>query len=62
MLMGLVDQDGGRWNVGETVRFGYYSQEGMEFDPDKRVIDAITDYAEEVSVNDGERGIRPCSG
>ncbi len=53
MLMGLVDQDGGRWNVGETVRFGYYSQEGMEFDPDKRVIDAITDYAEEVSVNDG---------
>lgn len=53
MLMGLVAQDGGKWNVGETVRFGYYSQEGMEFDPDKRVIDAITDYAEEVSVNDG---------
>ena len=53
MLMGLVAQDGGKWNVGETVRFGYYSQEGMEFDPDKKVIDAITDHAEEVSVNDG---------
>ncbi len=53
MLLGLVPQDSGRWNVGETVRFGYYSQEGIELDPSKRVIDAITDIAEEVNVNGG---------
>ncbi|MBD5375314.1 MAG: ABC-F family ATP-binding cassette domain-containing protein [Bacteroides sp.] len=53
MLLGLVPQDSGRWNVGETVRFGYYSQEGIELDSSKRVIDAITDIAEEVNVNGG---------
>ena len=51
MLQGLVAQDAGEWNVGETVRFGYYSQEGMEFREDQRVIDAITDIAEDVVVN-----------
>lgn len=33
MLLGLVAQDSGEWNIGETVRFGYYSQEGVELDP-----------------------------
>ncbi|MDE5688209.1 MAG: ATP-binding cassette domain-containing protein, partial [Paramuribaculum sp.] len=33
MLLGILPQDGGEWNVGETVRFGYYSQEGLELDP-----------------------------
>ena len=42
MLQGLVAQDSGRWNVGETVRFGYYSQEGIKFKENQRVIDAIT--------------------
>ncbi len=52
MLQGLVAQDSGRWNVGETVRFGYYSQEGIKFKENQRVIDAITEIAEDVVVND----------
>ncbi len=51
MLQGLVPQDSGEWNVGETVRFGYYSQEGLSLPPGKRVIDAITDITEDVVVN-----------
>lgn len=54
MLLGLVRQDAGEWNVGETVRFGYYSQEGVELDPSKRVIDAITDIADDIRINGGE--------
>ncbi len=53
MLQGIVTPDTGNWNVGETVRFGYYSQDGIKLDEGKRVIDAITDIAEEVVVNDG---------
>ena len=48
MLQGLEPQDSGQWNVGETVRFGYYSQDGIEFDSNKKVIDAITEIAEEI--------------
>lgn len=55
MLQGLVPQDSGEWNVGETVRFGYYSQEGIEFDNNKKVIDAITEIAEDIVINDGVR-------
>lgn len=51
MLQGLVPQDSGEWNVGETVRFGYYSQEGLNLPEGKRVIDAITDLTEDVVVN-----------
>lgn len=53
MLQGLVQPDSGHFDVGDTVRFGYYSQEGINFDGNKRVIDAITDLAEEIVVNDG---------
>ncbi len=53
MLQGLVAPDGGRFEIGETVRFGYYSQEGIDFDGNKRVIDAITELAEDIVVNDG---------
>ena len=53
MLMGLVAQDGGKWNVGETVRFGYYSQEGMtDFDERKQVIDAVREIAETVRIDE----------
>ncbi len=55
MLQGLVPQDSGEWNVGETVKFGYYSQDGIEFDNSKKVIDAITEIAEDIVVNDGVR-------
>ncbi|MDE6270968.1 MAG: ATP-binding cassette domain-containing protein, partial [Muribaculaceae bacterium] len=53
MLQGLVAQDSGEWNVGETVRFGYYSQDGIDFDPGMKVVDAITRIAEEIDNGSG---------
>lgn len=53
MLQGLTDSDSGEWEIGETVRFGYYSQDGISLSPQKKVIDAITEIAEEVVVNGG---------
>ena len=58
MLQGLVTPDKGEWDVGSTVRFGYYSQEGIKLDPGKKVIDAITEIAEDVVVN-GDRHYTP---
>lgn len=55
MLMGLVAPDSGHFDVGETVRFGYYSQDGISFDPGKKVIDAITEFAEDIELRDGVR-------
>ena len=52
MLQGLERPDSGTIDVGETVRFGYYSQAGISFDENKKVIDAITEIAEDVVVND----------
>lgn len=52
MLQGIIPADSGDWNVGETVRFGYYSQDGIEFDENKKVIDAITEIAEDVVINE----------
>ena len=51
MLQGIIPADAGDWNVGETVRFGYYSQDGIEFNENKKVIDAITEIAEDVVIN-----------
>lgn len=53
MLLGLAPQDAGHWNVGETVRFGYYSQEGIAFDEKKKVIDAVQEIAEDIVTGDG---------
>lgn len=53
MLQGLIPADTGNWNVGETVRFGYYSQDGIAFDNNKRVIDAITEIAETIKLKEG---------
>ena len=55
MLQGLVPQDSGEWNVGETVRFGYYSQDGIAFDMNKKVVDAVTEIAEDIFLGTGER-------
>lgn len=55
MLQGIVPSDTGTWEIGETVRFGYYSQEGIQLDPSKKVIDAVTDLAEEIVINNGVR-------
>lgn len=52
MLQGEEPTDAGQWNVGETVRFGYYSQSGIKFDENKKVIDAITEIAENVWLDD----------
>lgn len=50
MLQGQLPPDSGAWNVGETVRFGYYSQDGIDLPQGKRVIDAVTDYCEDVAL------------
>ncbi len=52
MLQGLIESDSGEWNVGETVRFGYYSQDGIKFDDNKKVIDAVTEIAENIVLDD----------
>ena len=53
MLLGEVQPDGGRFDIGETVRFGYFSQEGLKFDEQKKVIDIVTDIAEYVDLGGG---------
>ncbi|MCM1452764.1 MAG: ATP-binding cassette domain-containing protein [Clostridium sp.] len=53
MLQGLEPADSGEWNVGETVRFGYYSQEGISFDESKKVIDAVSEIADDITLGDG---------
>ncbi len=55
ILMGLEKPDSGRLDIGETVRFGYYSQEGLRFDEQMKVIDVITDIAEVIELDDGRR-------
>lgn len=51
-LLGLLPVDSGYFEVGETVRFGYYSQEGIEFDDTKKVIDAVREIAEYVKFDE----------
>lgn len=55
MLQGLEPADSGNWNVGETVRFGYYSQQGIQFDNSKKVIDAVSDIADYIVIDDKHR-------
>jgi len=54
MLMGIVPPDSGTIDVGETVRFGYYSQEGLQFDEQMKVIDVVRDIAEVVELGNGQ--------
>ena len=54
MLLGEVMPDSGHIDVGETVRFGYFSQEGLKFDEQKKVIDVITDIADYIDVGGGK--------
>ena len=55
MLMGEVEPDSGRFDVGETVRFGYYSQDGLQFDEQMKVIDVVQNVAEYVDLGDGKK-------
>ena len=54
LLLGLVQPDNGKFEIGETVRFGYFSQEGLLFDEQQKVIDVITDIAEYVDLGAGK--------
>ena len=55
MLMGEVAPDSGHFDVGETVRFGYYSQEGLQFDEQMKVIDVVQAIAEYVDLGNGQK-------
>lgn len=54
MLMGEVEPDSGYFDVGETVKFGYYSQDGLSFNEQMKVIDIVQNIAEVVSLGDGK--------
>ena len=54
MLLGEVGPDSGQFDVGDTVRFGYFSQDGMKFNDQQRVIDVISDIAEYIDYGGGK--------
>ena len=55
LLLGEVPVDSGSWDVGSTVKFGYYAQTGLKFDEGKKVIDIVRDIAEVVDLGNGQR-------
>ena len=54
MLLGEVKPDSGQFDIGETVRFGYFSQEGLKFREDQKVIDVITEIADYIDLGSGK--------
>ena len=54
MLLGEVKPDSGQFDIGETVRFGYFSQEGLKFKEDQKVIDVITEIADYIDLGGGQ--------
>ena len=54
MLLGEVQPDSGKFDIGETVRFGYFSQEGLKFREDQKVIDVITEIADFIDLGGGK--------
>ena len=55
ILMGLEQADSGTLDIGETVRFGYYSQDGLQFDEQMKVIDVVQDIAEVIELGNGKK-------
>ena len=55
LLLGEVPADSGMWDVGSTVKFGYYAQTGLTFDEGKKVIDVVRDIAEMVDLGNGQK-------
>lgn len=55
LLLGLTEPDSGHFDIGQTVKWGYYSQEGIEFDESKKVIDAVREIAEEIYIDEKTR-------
>lgn len=53
MLLGTEQPDSGRFDIGDTVRFGYFSQEGLQFNEQQKVIDVVTDIAEYIDLGSG---------
>lgn len=53
MLLGIVQPDEGRFDIGSTIKFGYYSQDGLDFRKDQKVIDVVRDIAEYVDLGQG---------
>ena len=54
LLLGQVQPDSGRFDIGDTVRFGYFSQEGLQFDEQMKVIDVVKDIAEYIDMGGGK--------
>jgi ATP-binding cassette subfamily F protein uup len=54
MLLGMVQPDEGRFDIGDTVRFGYFSQEGLQFDESQKVIDVVRNIAEYIDMGSGK--------
>ena len=54
MLLGMIPPDTGRFDIGDTVRFGYFSQEGLQFDEQQKVIDVVKDIAEYIDMGGGK--------
>ena len=54
MLLGKITPDSGKFDIGDTVRFGYFSQEGLKFHEDQKVIDVITDIADYIDLGGGK--------
>ena len=54
MLLGQVAPDSGKFDIGDTVRFGYFSQEGLHFDDTQKVIDVVKDIAEYIDMGSGK--------
>lgn len=59
MLLGEIESDSGKWDIGTTVRFGYYRQDGISFNEGKRVVDVITEVADDIVLNGGEIRVNP---
>ena len=53
MLLGMESIDGGRFDIGDTIRFGYFSQEGLQFDEQQKVIDVVKNIAEYIDMGSG---------
>ena len=54
MLLGMTAPDSGRFDIGDTVRFGYFSQEGLQFDPQQKVLDVVKNIAEYIDMGGGK--------
>ena len=55
MLLGIIPPDSGKFDIGDTVQFGYFSQDGLQFDEQQKVIDVVRDIAEYIDLGQGRQ-------